>query len=148
MRQAAVLLLLRAESNEHILRSAMQALNVALVRPNSIQLDYPIVYNPLLQRGFSDMEANPCTLTLEDGTHYDLTQLASSKADYVAQVGDTTYSLNVCRSVVSELYKLDDPDKVGGFFRQADGDFSLGLVLSDYVMCRCDFGLMDGWSER
>lgn len=42
MRQAAVLLLLRAESNEHILRSAMQALNVALVRPNSIQLDYPI----------------------------------------------------------------------------------------------------------
>lgn len=94
------------------------------------------------------MEANPCTLTLEDGTHYDLTQLASSKADYVAQVGDTTYSLNVCRSVVSELYKLDDPDKVGGFFRQADGDFSLGLVLSDYVMCRCDFGLMDGWSER
>lgn len=90
------------------------------------------------------MEANPCTLTLEDGTHYDLTQLASSKADYVAQVGDTTYSLNVCRSVVGELYKLDDPDQVGGFFRQADGDFSLGLVLSDYVMCRCDFGLMDG----
>ncbi|KAL0242342.1 hypothetical protein I308_105971 [Cryptococcus tetragattii IND107] len=60
--------------------------------------------------------------------------MEANPSDYVAQVGDTTYSLNVCRSVVSELYKLDDPDKVGGFFRQADGDFSLGEVNTNLTL--------------
>ncbi|XAO26989.1 hypothetical protein I312_105830 [Cryptococcus bacillisporus CA1280] len=60
--------------------------------------------------------------------------MEANPSDYVAQVGDTTYSLNVCRSVVSELYKLDDPDKVGGFLRQADGDFSLGNVNTNLTL--------------
>jgi hypothetical protein len=49
---------------------------------------------------------NPCTLTLPDGTHYDLSPLSSSSADYVSQVGDVSYKLNVCRAVVSELWKM------------------------------------------
>ncbi|ODN80657.1 hypothetical protein L202_02836 [Cryptococcus amylolentus CBS 6039] len=77
---------------------------------------------------------NPCTLTLEDGTHYDLNQLSSSKADYTAQVGDISYYLNVCKSVVGELYKIDNPDEVGGFVRRPDGDFSLGQVNTNLTL--------------
>jgi cation-dependent mannose-6-phosphate receptor len=69
---------------------------------------------------------NPCTLTLQDGTHYDLSSLSSAKSDYSTTTGDITYKLNVCRSVVSELYKLDDPDTVGAFVSRPSGDFSLG----------------------
>lgn len=69
---------------------------------------------------------NPCTLTLPDGTHYDLFPLSSSSADYVSQVGDVSYKLNVCRAVVSELWKIDDPENVGGFVSRTGGDFSLG----------------------
>lgn len=68
----------------------------------------------------------PCTLTLEDGTHYDLSSLSSAKEDYTTTVGDRTFKLNVCRSVVSELWKVDNPDKVGGFVSREGGDFSLG----------------------
>lgn len=68
----------------------------------------------------------PCTLTLADGTHYDLSSLASAKADYTAEVGETSYKLNVCRGVVSELFQLDDPDTIGGFYSRSQGDFSLG----------------------
>lgn len=72
------------------------------------------------------MEDKPCTLTLPDGTHYDLTSLSSAKADYVATVGETSYKLNVCRSVVSELWTKKDPEKVAAFVTRPDGDFSLG----------------------
>lgn len=74
----------------------------------------------------------PCTLTLEDGTHFDLNPLSSAKQDYVANSGnnDTIYKLNVCRSVVDELWNIDDPDKVGGVVKRKGGehhgDFSLG----------------------
>lgn len=69
---------------------------------------------------------NPCTLTLSDGTHYDLSSLGSAKADYTSQVGETSYKLNVCRAVVSELWNLEDPDTVGGFVARERGEFSLG----------------------
>ncbi|ORY27462.1 mannose-6-phosphate receptor binding domain-containing protein [Naematelia encephala] len=72
----------------------------------------------------------PCTLTLADGTHYDLSSLASAKADYEAKVGETSYKLNVCRGVVSELWHLDDAENVGGFVSRQGGDFSLGRVNS------------------
>ncbi|WWD16563.1 hypothetical protein CI109_100990 [Kwoniella shandongensis] len=78
--------------------------------------------------------SNPCTVTLEDGTHYDLSSLASAKSDYVAEVGETSYNLNVCRGVIGELYKIDDPDTVGGFVRKADGDFSLGRVNTNLTV--------------
>ncbi|KAK8861528.1 hypothetical protein IAR55_002350 [Kwoniella newhampshirensis] len=78
--------------------------------------------------------SNPCTVTLDDGTHYDLSSLSSAKADYVASVGDTIYNLNVCRGVVGELYKIDDPDTVGGFVRRQDGDFSLGGVNTNLTI--------------
>lgn len=68
----------------------------------------------------------PCTLTLADGTHYDLTSLSSASADYVAQVGETSYKLNVCRNVVSEIWLKDEPEKVAGFVSRPAGDFSLG----------------------
>lgn len=71
-----------------------------------------------------------CTITLEDGTHYDLTSLASSAKDYDADSGDggEDFKLNVCRSVVSELWNVDGPENVGGFIKRPDGkgDFSLG----------------------
>ncbi|KAK4687626.1 cation-dependent mannose-6-phosphate receptor, partial [Tremellales sp. Uapishka_1] len=74
------------------------------------------------------MSDNACTLTLADGTHYDLTSLSSSSADYAAEASGTTYKLNVCRSIVSETWKLDQPEDVGGFISRPDGDFSLGKM--------------------
>ncbi len=68
----------------------------------------------------------PCTLTLPDGKHYDLSSLGSANADYTAEVGETSYKLNVCRGVVSELWHLDHPEDIGGFISRPDGDFSLG----------------------
>ncbi len=67
-----------------------------------------------------------CTLTLADGTHYDLNPLSSAKGDYETIVNEAKYKLNVCRSVVSELWKVDDPDNVAGFVNREEGDFSLG----------------------
>jgi cation-dependent mannose-6-phosphate receptor len=69
-------------------------------------------------------EDKPCTLTLADGTHYDLTSLSSASADYVAQVGETSYKLNVCRNVVSETWSKEE--EVAGFVSRPSGDFSLG----------------------
>jgi cation-dependent mannose-6-phosphate receptor len=69
---------------------------------------------------------HPCTLTLDDGTHYDLSSLSSAKSDYTATVGEREYNLNVCRAVVGELYKVDDPELVGGYTTRDRGDFSLG----------------------
>ena len=71
-------------------------------------------------------EDKPCTLTLADGTHYDLNPLSSASTDYEAKVGDSNFKLNVCRSVVSELWKIDDPDNVAAFVNRQEGDFSLG----------------------
>ena len=68
----------------------------------------------------------PCTLTLGDGTHYDLSSLSSASSDYVTKVGEREFKLNVCRAVVSELWNVDEPDKVGGFVGRDKGDFSLG----------------------
>lgn len=69
---------------------------------------------------------SPCTLTLADGTHYDLSSLSSASQDYTAKVGEREFKLNVCRAVVSELWKVDEPDKVGGSVGRQDGDFSIG----------------------
>ena len=73
-----------------------------------------------------DSDEHPCTLTFCDGTHYDLSSLSSASADYEIEVSNTTFKLNVCRGVVSELWKVDDPDSVGGFSPRDEGDFSLG----------------------
>jgi cation-dependent mannose-6-phosphate receptor len=69
---------------------------------------------------------SPCTLTLDDGTHYDLSSLSSAKADYTATVGEREFKLNVCRAVVSELWSVDQPELVGGFIGRQNGDFSIG----------------------
>lgn len=80
----------------------------------------------------SEKADKPCQLTLEDGTHFDLNLLSSAKQDYEASAGnnDTIFKLNVCRPVVSELWKIDDPGNVGGFLKREGGehhgDFSLG----------------------
>ncbi|WRT65640.1 uncharacterized protein IL334_002585 [Kwoniella shivajii] len=78
--------------------------------------------------------ASPCTITLEDGTHYDLSSLSSAKSDYLAQVGETSYNLNICRGVVGELHAVEDSDTVGGFVRKDDGDFILGRVHSNLTL--------------
>lgn len=78
---------------------------------------------------FYEMEdQKACTLTFCDGTHYDLSSLASASGDYETVIGNSTYKLNVCRGVVSEVYNLDDPDSIGGFMNKTSGDFSLGQV--------------------
>ena len=69
---------------------------------------------------------SPCTLTLCSGTHYDLSSLSSAKSDYTAKVGKLEYKLNVCREVVSELWHVEEPDKVGAFVSRDGGDFSMG----------------------
>jgi hypothetical protein len=71
-------------------------------------------------------EDKACTLTGCHGTHYDLTSLTSSE-DYATTAHNSTYKLNVCRSVASELW-MDDPEDVGGFISREGGDFSLGWV--------------------
>lgn len=76
------------------------------------------------------MANSSCTLTLCSGTHYDLSSLSSAKSDYVAKVGSLEYKLNVCRSVVSELWHVDDADKVGAYVSREGGDFSMGSVRS------------------
>ncbi|EIW66804.1 hypothetical protein M231_01432 [Tremella mesenterica] len=75
----------------------------------------------------------PCTLTLPDGTHYDLSSLSSASNDYEANVEGRSYRLNVCRGVVSELWKLENPDRVGGFIHRLDGDFSLGTTNTTLI---------------
>lgn len=72
---------------------------------------------------------NPCTLTLCHGTHFDLNPLSSASADYEAKVGNSLYKLNVCRSVVSELWGIDDAENVGGYVNRTAGDFSIGYVF-------------------
>lgn len=82
-----------------------------------------------------DKPDKPCTLTLADGTHFDLNPLSSAKQDYAADAGtnETVYKLNVCRAVVSELWNIDDPGQVGGFVKREGGehhgDFSLGYAV-------------------
>jgi cation-dependent mannose-6-phosphate receptor len=74
---------------------------------------------------------HPCTLTLHDGTHYDLSSLSSATSDYAAIVGDREYKMNVCRAVVGELYKVDEPELVGAYTSRERGDFSLGYVTQN-----------------
>jgi cation-dependent mannose-6-phosphate receptor len=74
----------------------------------------------------SSDQAGECTITLEDGTHYDLSSLASAKADYQTTGGNSTFNLNVCRGVVGEVWNVDNPETVGGYFNKEAGDFSLG----------------------
>ncbi|OCF42427.1 hypothetical protein I317_03802 [Kwoniella heveanensis CBS 569] len=78
--------------------------------------------------------SSPCTVTLDDGTHYDLSPLASAQSDYIAKVGETSYNLNICRGVVGELHKVDDPDTVGGYVRTDAGDFVLGRVHTNLTV--------------
>lgn len=85
-----------------------------------------------------------CTITLDDGTHYDLSSLASASADYTADAGTDSkseYKLNVCRRVVTELWGIDDADKVGGVVKRPSSggagersDFSLGYVVSSHCI--------------
>lgn len=79
-----------------------------------------------------EKQPKPCTITLEDGTHYDLSSLSSAAKDYEQEVAigehTTKYLLNVCRNVVTEVWHIDEPSKVGGFFARPDekGSFSIG----------------------
>jgi len=73
---------------------------------------------------------NPaCTIVTDDGIHYDLSKLSSTK-DYTAESGEGSpkYMFNVCRGVVTELANVEDPGSVGGFVERPDGrgHFSLG----------------------
>ncbi|BEI97628.1 hypothetical protein CcaverHIS631_0212170 [Cutaneotrichosporon cavernicola] len=81
----------------------------------------------------------PCTITLEDGTFYDLNSLSTPKADYEADAGDVqgnlVYKLNVCRAVVSEPWNVDDASTVGGFINgRGQGDFSLGAFSTNLTI--------------
>ncbi|KAI5454738.1 hypothetical protein NCC49_003624 [Naganishia albida] len=78
-------------------------------------------------------EVTPCTLTLPDGSHYDLSSLSNAKKDYSVKVGDLDYNLNVCRDVVHELWNVGEVESVGAVVTHSKGDFSLGATNSTLV---------------
>ncbi|KAH8111868.1 mannose 6-phosphate receptor domain-containing protein [Phellopilus nigrolimitatus] len=78
-------------------------------------------------------ENEPKSCTAHDCGHsYDLSPLSAS-SDYVftSHTG-RNFTLNVCRSVVSDLWnpRVDRPQDVGGFTRGARGDISIGQANS------------------
>ena len=46
-------------------------------------------------------------------------------------VADQNITLNVCGSVVSEIWGIDEPDQVAGFYRGPHSDLSIGCVGCD-----------------
>ncbi|KAL7419739.1 hypothetical protein Q5752_005655 [Cryptotrichosporon argae] len=85
------------------------------------------------------MSDQPCTLTLADGTHYDLSSLSTAVADYAADASADArhFKLNVCRGVVSELWNVGvDQGSVAGFFSVGgeEGDFSIGSVSTNLTV--------------
>jgi len=68
----------------------------------------------------------PCTTYDTDGTFYDLNPMASSTDYYFKSFGGHEFYLNVCKSVRTDTWALEDPDQVGGFLREDRGDFSIG----------------------
>ncbi|TXT10920.1 hypothetical protein VHUM_01671 [Vanrija humicola] len=82
-------------------------------------------------------EDKACTITLEDGTHYDLSSLASASSDYTADAGadKNEYKLNVCRAVVSELWGIEETDKVAGVIkRPSEGDAGSRQVSTNITL--------------
>lgn len=68
-----------------------------------------------------------CIITTDNG-HYDLTSL-TAKDDYTVDADGRTYYLNVCRSVISELWNpklIDNRELVGAKYRGEHGDYSMG----------------------
>lgn len=75
-------------------------------------------------------DAAPCTLTLPDGTHYDLSSLSNAKKDYSLTVDGLDYNLNVCRDVIHELWNVGEQEHVGAVVTHSKGDFSMGTTNS------------------
>ncbi|KAK0461741.1 mannose-6-phosphate receptor binding domain-containing protein [Desarmillaria tabescens] len=70
-------------------------------------------------------DEKPCTTHASNGDYFDLNPLKASKDYTFSSPGGKEFRINVCRSVASEIWGLDDPD-VGGVVRRDHGDFSLG----------------------
>lgn len=70
-------------------------------------------------------DEKPCTTHASNGDYFDLNPLRASKDYTFSSPGGKEFRINVCRSVASETWNLDDPD-VGGVVRRDHGDFSLG----------------------
>ncbi|KAG7447562.1 mannose 6-phosphate receptor domain-containing protein [Guyanagaster necrorhizus] len=70
-------------------------------------------------------DERPCTIHASNGDYFDLNPLKASKDYTFSSPGGKEFRINVCRSVASETWGLDDPD-VGGVVRRDHGDFSLG----------------------
>ncbi|EPQ60276.1 mannose 6-phosphate receptor domain-containing protein [Gloeophyllum trabeum ATCC 11539] len=74
-------------------------------------------------------DEKPCTYH-DGGRYYDLSRLSSSK-DYVYKAPDgSEYYMNVCRSVTTETWAIEDEQNVAVFRRTKEerGDLSLGSV--------------------
>ncbi|KAL5519594.1 hypothetical protein ACEPAH_1277 [Sanghuangporus vaninii] len=75
----------------------------------------------------ADSEQKPCAAHM-CGRQYDLSPLSSSSDYIITSHSGRNFTLNVCRSVISDLWnpRVDRPQDVGGFFRGDHGDFSIG----------------------
>jgi len=73
-------------------------------------------------------DLDPCTTYDTDGTFYDLSPLAAKKDYSFKSFSGREFYINVCESVRTETWRLDDPDRIGGFLREERGDFSIGQV--------------------
>jgi len=72
---------------------------------------------------------DPCTA--RDGTRfYDLNPLRAKTDFEVPSTGDRTLMLNVCGPIVSETWNLDEAETVGGYYRGAHADLSIGRTNS------------------
>jgi len=80
--------------------------------------------------GALGVDSDPAPCTAHDGKNFfDLNPLRS-KTDYevTTDVADQNITLNVCGSVFSEIWGIDEPDRVAGFYRGPHSDISIGEV--------------------
>ncbi|EJC98619.1 mannose 6-phosphate receptor domain-containing protein [Fomitiporia mediterranea MF3/22] len=83
----------------------------------------------------SGVDQKPCTAQA-CGRQYDLNPLSAS-SDYIFEShSGRNFTLNVCRSVVSDPWnpRVDSPQDIGGFVRAAHGDFSIGQANTTLVV--------------
>ncbi|KAF9780919.1 mannose-6-phosphate receptor binding domain-containing protein [Thelephora terrestris] len=76
----------------------------------------------------SARDEKPSTVHDSEGIHYDLSGLTAKKdCSRTTFEGREDY-INVCKSVQTETWALEDSGEVGGFTRKDRGDFSIGKV--------------------
>ncbi|KAL7413984.1 mannose-6-phosphate receptor binding domain-containing protein [Mrakia frigida] len=78
--------------------------------------------------------ASSCSVQ-SGSTVWDLSSLANNNEDYTwTSSSGEKIVLNVCRSIVTEVFGIEDPDQVGAFVQGDKGDRSIGSILSNLTL--------------